>query len=180
MKIRTSKYEGYDVRTMAVGCLHILLSHAIPSFPGTSVAHPSMWVIVTLAQTGPLSERYKGYFPYKIVGTVWQNVVVPVLEDPVNQIITQSTTSLRVKMNQALVNLKDYEGLITKIEAALIVQLKVQGMVQPDAVGAGGEIIPEAPAPGEPIVEPDMDPLGTGDDLVWPEGHPILIYPIVV
>jgi len=177
--IRTSEYERFDTRKMAVGCLHILLSRAHADFPGTTRAAPARWVVVQLAPGGPLAPAYKGYFPYKVIWYVWQNVVVPVLEDPTYQIVTEDTTSLRVSLNQALIEEGDYKGVTDKIEAALIVRLKEQGMVQPDAEPESSSTLVDPVAPGEPIVLPDTDPMDTGDSLVWPEGHPKLTYPEV-
>ena len=179
MTIKTSEYERFDIRQMAVGCLHILLGRAIPDFPGSTRSHPSRWVVVSQAQQGPLTPAYRGYFPFKVIWYVWQDVVVPILEDPTNQIVTRSNTSLRVKLNQALLGLGSYEEMIEHIQAALVVKLKETGMVHPDqSVGVSGSVV--APViPGDPVVQPDTDPLDTGDDLVWPEGHPRLTYPVV-
>lgn len=179
MEIQISRYEWFDLYRMAVGCLHLLLGRAIADFPESTVAHPSRWVLVNLSRQGPLKPEYKGYFPYKVIFYVWQNVVVPVLEDPTYQIITESTPSLRVRINQALLYEEGQEGMVQRIEAALLVRLKEMGMVHQDAqVGVSGVLENPVP-PGEPIALSDTDPLDVGDDLVWPDGHSKLTYPIV-
>ena len=93
--------------------------------------------------------------------------------------MTYVTDSLRVQLNKALVDLNQYETLIKKIEYALIARLKEQGMVQTDEEVEVSGLLDDPVPPGEPIEFPDTDPLGTGDDLVWPEGHPRLTYPVV-
>lgn len=158
-----------DIRRLAVGVLHINVSKALLDFPGTTRAHPSRWVIVNLAYGGPLEESFRQYFPFKVIWYLWEDVLVPVLEDPAYQVMT-STGSLRNQINLQSLRDKDYETLLSRIEGGIVLKMQEKGYLP------GGD---SSSGTGESSTE---NPSGTSgvESVRWPEGHLRLDYPVVV
>ena len=170
--------QGEGIKQLAVGCLYALLDRAIVDFPGSGAAQPSPFVLVRVAQRGLMTDQHKVYFPIKVPGRFWQEVVVPVLRDPYNQIRPRTTSTLLNADKQGWLESGEYDRIVEQLELALTQRMQATGYL----MAPPPEPPPPKPPCGEPIVLPPVtpppfpDPDGT---LVWPDGHPRLVYPIV-
>lgn len=174
--------EQQDLERVAVACMYLLLDKAALNFPGTSRAHPSELVVISLKPGGLLRDSDRAYFPLSVWWYVWEQGVVPVLKDEANQVKT-STGSLRNKLNLSLVDGKEWDVIVQRIVDALQAHMQTEGLLPSPATEAVATT--DSPS-GEPIVTPTLVPsvessLPTPDqdDLLWPEGHPKLVYPEV-
>lgn len=173
MESRSTIINRLDIRQIAVGILHLNLGKAILDFPGSTKAHPSRWVVISLTTGGSLDGRFRQYFPFKVIWHLWEDVVVPVLQDPTYQVITR-TEDLRNQINQQSLWDGDYNTLLARIEEGIVTQMQVVGLLPAEGVTPTEEetVIEESGSSDETFPIPDSD-------LIWIEGHPRLIYPVV-
>lgn len=143
-----------DTKHMAIGCLYLLTRRAIPDFPGTTRASPSLWVYVHQAAGPGLRPGDEKFFPFRVSWKVWQYVIIPVLTvtnpgtdpsligsgatpDPLTgkcydlgiEIQTTLRRSLRMEGNVARVDLREYDNLIALLSQALGLLMVEQGML---------------------------------------------------
>lgn len=162
--------EQIDTRQMAVGILHLNLGKAVVNFPGTTRSHPSTWVVINLGFGGPVDEQFRRYFPFQVIWYLWEQVLLPVLQNPDYQIVTK-TGSLRNNINQQFLRDKDFETLLSRIENGIVLKLQETGHLPvSDPVGVPEEIL----SPVE-----DSEDASPVDSTRWPEGHTRLTYPVV-
>jgi len=173
----------FDTRTLAIGCLYLLTNKATILFPGSSRAHPSLQVVVDLATHGAFRDADIVRFPFWVYWGVWHDAIVPVLHDKDVQVIVTSNPSLRVWQNQVLLNLKQYDELISKIESYLIASLVKAGYLP-------GDFNPTEPPPPEVPETCPPEPLGVNWNpqgtvnpdttaLLHPDGSSKLTYKVV-
>lgn len=83
--------QDLNVNLAALGCLHIIKSRAIVSFPGSTRAAPSEFAFVSLGYGGALRPNWNCQFPFEVPWDLWQNFVVPVLlylrKNPLNPLL---------------------------------------------------------------------------------------------
>lgn len=174
--METSQIQNLDTKQLAIVILHLNLGKAFPYFPGSTRAHPSQIVVVTLTSGGPLDERFLSYFPVQVIWHLWENVVYPVTLDPDCRVITE-TGSLRNYINVQYVREGNYDPLLEKIESRLLQKLQETGYIPVGTVPEEGTSDPE-----EDLIdlseEEDGIPEET-DDTRWAEGHLRLTYPVV-
>lgn len=150
-----------DTRQLAIGVLYLNLRKAVPDFPGSTRSHPAVWVYVNLT-CGNSNIKFSEYFPFKVIWYIWEQVVLPVLEDPNYQVVTR-TGNLRNNINQQYLDDGNYDALLDRIESGIVSKLQETGELP------GGTEEAETPVEETPEVDPAR----------WPEGHPRLTYPIV-
>lgn len=149
----------YDTRQLAVGILYINLGLASPEFPSTSRSHPSYQVYVTLVPSRNLLDgSHNALFPFFVRWDVWQNVVAPIFEDGAMlvKVLESTHETLRQQINRAMLT-GDLEGLIEKIEQAVLRGYQDQGYVPSEVIPTGYIVAPPT-IPGAPVVPP-----GTND-----------------
>ena len=169
-----------EVHRLAVGCFYILTDLAAVCFPGTDSAHPSPFVLVDRTPKGLMEPGDRMYFPQTTSWDVWHRVVVPVLQDPANQVITRDNRSLRNEINLAWVQSGEYGRVISQIEASLLRGLRAEGYLPPDPAEASQVVLsPEYPEATPPAPPGDPDFPNPDGNVVWPEGHPRRTYPTV-
>ena len=168
-----------DIEAIAVGCLYILMGKGSVSFPGSDRAHPANRVTISRGTGSILRDGDGGIFPFSVPWDIWQSSVVPVLRDQAVQVKTGNGG--RNFLNQRLVWLGEWDSLLDQIRAALRRKLEANGYIPTDE---DDEPVITGPEDGEPIVrrtavgDPDYPMQDTGN-LIWPEGHPKLTYPVV-
>ena len=168
-----------DLKGLATGVLYIFLDRGHPIFPNSTSAHPSSFVLVERSPNALIRDGDAVYFPFSVPWDVWQYAVVPVLKDPDNQIRPQFRESLVNYVKLAWLQTGQYDRALLEIEGALQRSLQRAGFLPPAPLEPPP---PEPPADGDPIVYPAPgDPNFPNPDgsLVWPEGHPRLVYPVV-
>ena len=70
---------------LAIGVGYLLAGSAVLNFPTTNRAAPSKYVQVSLSTKGLLRAQDRSQFPMLVPWDIWQNAVVPVLQDDANQ-----------------------------------------------------------------------------------------------
>jgi len=173
-----------DTRTLAVGCLYLLVNKATLEFPGSNRAAPSGKVVVNLTPGGIYRPGDRAYFPFWVYWGLWHEAVVPVLEDKDVQVIVTDNSSLRVHVNLALLQYDQIDTYVDKIEWYLRKSLVETGWLPAECAGIEEE--EEAGIPSTcpaPPPETNWNPDGpTGpdvDDLFHPDGTPKLVYKVV-
>jgi hypothetical protein len=71
-----------DLDALTAVVVNCLASKALPSYPTTTRAHPSYYVVVHPTSDGPIRSEDGIFFPYSARWDIWQKVVVPVMRDP--------------------------------------------------------------------------------------------------
>jgi len=174
--------EGFgadDLQRLSTGCLYILLGRGLIDFPGSDSSHPSLFAVVNRSCMGFIRGGDQKYFPFKVPWDIWEQVVVPVLKDPNNQIRTNFTDSLKNQANFGWLQNGGFDFLLEELKAALGRGLQREGFLPAPITPP----VETSPAIGEPIVNPipDGDPHFPDPDgnITWPEGDLKLTYPIV-
>jgi len=173
-----------DVQKIAVGCLYLMLEKAIFSFPGSTNAAPSYWVVIRLAYGDPVRGGDTVNFPFQVIWHVWERVVTPILLDE-----SLWMKGIRApKRNVELASLGQWDTLIENIREALMAKLREQGYLplteeQVEVAAAALVVTVDPEGDGEPVVrDPDAPggEAGAVDGILrWPDGHLKLTYPIV-
>mgnify|MGYP006971703988 CR=1 FL=1 len=170
-----------DVQRIAVGCLYLMLEKAIFSFPGSTNAAPSFWVVVRLAYGDPVRGGDTVNFPFKVIWHVWERVVTPILLDE-----SLWMKGVRApKRNVELAHLGQWDTLIGNILQALMTKLRAEGYLpltedEVEATAAALVVTVDPEGDGEPLVRNPGGEAGAVDgSLTWPSGHLKLTYPIV-
>ena len=138
-----------EIHQIAVGCFYILLRRGVWNFPGSSVAHPSLVVVVNRGTGEAIRGGDATYFPFSVRWDVWQFAVVPILKDPTYQVFHPDGT--RNAQNLALIQLRDYDKYISLLAAALKSKMQEVGFLPPfteDAVAVDSDLDGD----GEPII----------------------------
>lgn len=112
-----------DPKQLAVCCLYLLAGKAIPDFPGTTRAAPSLWVVVTRSAGKPLREKDLVLFPCQVRWYIWQEIVIPGLAGFWNQGLVRSDGN--------------YEILLGQLEAVLRALMLDHGLLPAGNVSAG-------------------------------------------
>ena len=165
-----------NLRTMSVGILYLLAEKAITDYPGSTRAAPSVKVVVSLTAQGELRSGDKAHFPYSVPWDIWQQAVMPVIEDLALQIRT-SEGNLRNYLNMhALKSRADSEVFISRIRDMLEASLRSAGFLADTSITPTSTL-----AAGEPVVrrgtvgDEDFEPADL-EVLLHPEGHARLVY----
>lgn len=182
-----------DLQRLSVGILYLMVDRAVLDFPTSTAAHPSDWVFVNRSVGALLREGDGPLFPFKVRWHVWENLVVPIWNNP----------NLRVKLrgilgptpkNLLLLQLGQLDLLLSEIRAALAAQAgsSISGaplvvdwsadplvLNLPTADPVGG-YIPKQPATGiVPTPEADgepVNPVGTGNPNPWMLGFKYQVF----
>ena len=171
--------ELNDLKQLATGVLYIFLDKGHALFPNSSSSGPSPLVQVECSPLGLVKDGDAVYFPFSVPWDVWQYAVVPVLKDPNNQIRPQFTKSLVNYEKLAWVQTGQYDRNLSEIENALRISLQRAGFLPPSPPVVSTPVLP---GDGDPIVYPvpgDLNFPEPDGNVVWPEGHLRLTYPVV-
>ena len=153
-----------DAQRISIGCAYLLSGRAVLDYPGSTRARPSLDVVISLSPGRLLKESDRGYFPFKVPWDLWEEAVVPVLQDE---------TYLR----QSGETLSEWE---LRLLGGLLEKMQAGGFLHADP-----EDVLEIPVvPGEPVTRP---PVTVGDprfpvldnELTWLDGQKREEYPIV-
>lgn len=163
-----------EIHQIAVGCMYILLRRGMIDFPGSSVAHPSLKVVVSRASGEALRGGDDVYLPFSVAWDVWEFAVVPVLKDPAYQVFHPDGT--RNHVNLALIQLRDYDQYLNILTHALKDKMQLEGFIPPDDDEV---VVPESDleGDGDPIVR-----VGSTNDSGYPlvdAGAGDITYPVV-
>jgi len=179
----------FDLRTIAVGCVYLLLNKATLYFPGTNRSGPSHKVIVDLGSKTLLRPSDRVYFPFFVYWGAWHDAVKPVLDDKAVQVIVRDNPSLRVQLNKSLIDHQQYDELLSLMERRLLDSFARTGYlpIELSPTVTAEEELEEATTSeasdtpdGEPIVQNPAGPTGPDvDNLYWPDGTKKLVYNIV-
>jgi len=139
-----------QVEVIAIGIAHLLLGKAKPIFPTTTRAHPSFWVTVHLLPEGALWPGATQHFPHRVRWDIWDNVVVPILQNEDHQFLPNNGAD-RNWRQVALLDAGAYDQIVSNLQEALIAGYKEKGY------------LPADPAPSIPFVSPPSEPGGPVD-----------------
>lgn len=155
------------VLPVAVACMHLVVGRAILDFPTSTQARASRFVTIHTDVRGPLADHFRQWFPMQVDGQVWQNAVVPILEDPMYRVSTAKlvpvvagapTTKVEIIENRVLQSLyadRDWKSLLDFFVGALRQSYQTAGYF-PAGSGQKEEVVEPKPlAPGEPLNRPD-------------------------
>ncbi len=131
-----------DLSQLAVGILYMNLGLATPEFPSSTASHPSYKVHVSLTAKGGLrllADSHNALFPFFVRWDVWRNVVVPIFDDGsvLVKLLGGATGSLRVQINKEMLLLGDIDGLLAKIEQAVLRQYEEHSYVPTTTTATG-------------------------------------------
>lgn len=142
------------VDRIAVGVLYIFLERAFPSFPTSTVSHPSFWVVVDRNAREPLRSGDAAYFPFKVYSLEWKNAVEPVLADDTLKVRVKEAVKSSMRTHSTLnkVHRRDWDSLLARIKEALITSYQASGYLpsegeSPTPIEVGSEHVGD----GEPI-----------------------------
>jgi len=136
-----------DLRQLAVGVLYLNLGRADVDFPTTTPSHPSYAVHVTLIPPlTVLDASHTHLFPFFVLWGRWQKVVVPLFEDGsvLVKVLGGTNETLRQQINKEMLP-GDLEGLLVKIEQALLRGLIDEGYMPPSATTTEYEVTADGP-----------------------------------
>lgn len=140
-----------DIERMAIGALHILKGRALIDFPGTTVAHPSIFVVVSLGIHGALNDGYHGYFPFKVPWELWDGVMAHVILKGVSGLgLDVQVQRLKKSIGDRLIEKGYRTGSVNNVASLM----DIDGGIPTD-------------------IYPKIDP-----QLAWIEGHEKLEYPV--
>lgn len=188
--------QEQDLYRIAVGVLYLTLDRALTSFPGTTRAHPSLKAVVYRSTREPLRKQDNLHFPFSVNWKLWNDVVVPVIQDDRIRVITRNTPGLRNPINAHLVDDQDYEGLLAKIVEALID--KAVSLDWLPAGSSASSLVPNPPpinAPAgtspnpkttdkasvttAPVLIPDLGGYSPVGGVTHPQGHLQLTFKVI-
>jgi hypothetical protein len=106
---------------LAIGVGYLLAGHAVLNFPTTNRAAPSRYVQVSLNSREPLREQDRGQFPMLVAWDIWENAIVPVLQDDANQVSQPWLASL--------LQLGQFLKFFQYIHGRLITSFQEQGLI---------------------------------------------------
>lgn len=157
-----------QVETLAIGCVYLLFGKARLDFPGSMVAAPSPFVVVSRSRQSLIDKDSESRFPFTVPGDIWELAVYPVLQE-------YRSTNMIGKLGR-----DGYSCLVNQLQALLVEQLQLQGYLYlPIETG----IVSETETLGDPVYPVSGDPaypLTDEGDTTWnPPGLPKLSYPIV-
>ncbi len=116
-----------DLQRYAVAVLFVQLGVALLDFPTSNRAHPSSVAYLQLSPKWQDRLGYSTYFPMRVRWDIWQNVVVPILQD--------NTLRVQVGVNlEGVAFNNDYKIQLTRLESALRREARVQGYLPAETV----------------------------------------------
>jgi len=143
----TAQLQDAGLVRLAEGCVHLLAENATLEFPSSTRAAPSRMVTVALTPKGPMWGGAAKAFPFQVPWNVWQQAVVPVLEDTQHQIRHGDGTVN--SYNVDLVERRAWDDLVGRMVGALVDSFQTQGFL-PTSTTASTFVAPLT-APGEEV-----------------------------
>jgi len=165
-----SRIAPQQVDQLALGCVYLLFDKARLDFPGSTVAHPSLYVVVSRTTKPIVDKGAESRFPFQVPWDIWELGVVPVLQEFRNQNMIGTVDSPGIRGG--------YDYWVDQMKVRLVTQLTAQGFLLPTSTVASTAVVE---GDGEPVTEPVVgDPeYPVPEHEAWPSGNIKLTYPIV-
>ena len=122
-----------DLDALTAIAVNILASKAIPSFPTSTRAHPSYYVVVHPTSDGPVRSEDGLFFPYSVRWDMWQKVMVPVIRNPE---FSPQNSFVKAQMGEELD--RYYFRLQQAIQTGMIAQGFLPEPLEEEGVGEEG------------------------------------------
>ena len=167
-----SRIAPQQVNQLAVGCVYLLFNKARLDFPGSTVAHPSLYVVVSRTTHPIVDSGAESQFPFEVPWDIWELGVVPVLQTFRNQPLVGELRR------------DGYDYWVGQMQVMLTTQLSATGFLLPPTTGTMGTVLVAEGSTGdglgdavEPVVGDPAYPVPERE--AWPSGNVKLTYPVV-